>query len=252
MKKIITVINILLLFAVSVVNAEEIIISAGSGPLDSVVYPVKNAFEKESKIELHILFGSASLSFKQLLRGVSEAGIIGTTFEEGLKLMQKESVTIEKPEELKPVVIGKAKVRAVVNSTNKVSKLSREQLKDIFTGKITNWKDVGGDNMPIMVIVSTLNPATVGTFKKIINNNEEFAKDILHLGHFNEIRDALQVNVEAISFGTSALLGEGVKELETPDVSRAITLITRGEPKPKIQKFIDFILKGNGKKLVKE
>lgn len=240
------------IMATSVARAGEIVLSAGSGPLDSVINPVKDAFEKESGIRLNVLFGSASLAFKQLCRGISEAAAVGTSFEGILALMQREQFEVDNPETFHHVVIGKAMVRTVVNSSNPVSRLSREQLKDIFTGRITNWREVGGDDLPIIVVLSTLNPATNGAFRTTILAGEPFMREVLELGHMDELRGAVEVNREAVAIGTSALLGGSVKQVETPEVSRPIILITRGAPLPKVQTFIDFILLGPGRALVKD
>jgi phosphate transport system substrate-binding protein len=253
MKRIILSICILLTISIiSTVSAEEILLSTGSGPLDSVINPVKEAFEKESGIKLNILFGSASLAFKQFYKGVSEVGVVGTSFEDILEMMKKEGFEVRDPESFYHVTIGRGMVRTVVNRENPVSKLSREQLKGIFTGKITNWKEVGGNDSPIIVVLSTMNPATTGAFGKIILDNEPFTREVLELGHMDELRGAVEVNAEAIAIGTSAILSNGVKQVETPEVFRQVTLITRGEPPPKVRKFIDFILKGPGKSLVRE
>jgi phosphate transport system substrate-binding protein len=253
MKHILASICILLtMLSVSTVQAEEIILSTGSGPLDSVINPVKEAFEKESGITLNILFGSASLAFKQFYKGVSEIGIVGASFDDILDLMRKEGFEVKDPESFRHVTLGRGMVRTVVNKENPVSKLSKEQLKGIFTGKITNWKEVGGNDSPIIVVLSTLNPATIGIFRKIILDNEPFTKEVLELGHMDELRNAIEVNTEAIAIGTSSILSNGTKQVDTPEVFRQVTLISRGEPSPKVQKFIDFVLKGPGKSLVKE
>jgi len=65
----------------------------------------------------------------------------------------------------------------------------------------------------------------------------------------NELRSAVEVNKEAIAIGTSALLSPSVKQVDTPEVFRVITLISKGAPSPKVQKFIDFILTGPGQNL---
>ena len=256
MKRMIVSITILFtLFSLSkivIVQAEEIVLSTGSGPLDSVINPVKNSFEKETGIKLNILFGSASLAFKQFYKGVSETAVVGTSFDDVLKIMKKEGFAVTDPTVFHKVTIGKGMVRTVVNKDNPVSILSKEQLKGIFTGKILNWKEVGGNDSPIIVILSSINPATIDTFRKTILDNEPYTKEVLELGHMDELRSAVEVNSEAITIGTSAVLGSGVKQVITPEVFRPVTLITRGEPSPTVQKLIDFILKGPGKTLVKE
>jgi len=253
MKRIfIAVVALATLCTVSSVQAEEILISTGSGPLDSVINPVKDPFEKQTGIRLHILFGSASLVFKQFYNGVSEIAVVGTSFDEALELMKKENFEVHDPASLHHIVIGKGMVRTVVNRDNPVNRLSKAQLKGIFTGKISNWKEVGGSDLPIIVVLSTLNPATNGAFRKTILDNEPFTREVLELGHMDELRNAVEVNKEAIAIGTSALLSPLVKQVDTPEVFREITLISKGPPSPKVQKLIDFILSGPGSKLVKD
>jgi phosphate transport system substrate-binding protein len=243
---------ILLVFFAAAVSAEEIIISTGSGPLDSVITPVKSAFEKETGIKLTILFGSASLAFKQLCKGTSEAGAVGTSFDEAVSLLKKEEFEIRDPASLRHVTLGRALVRTIVHKENPITRLNKEQLKNIFTGKFTNWQEVGGNDAPIIVVLSTLNPATIGAFRKNILDNEPFMKEVLELGHMDELRGAIEVNPDAITVGTAAILSDGTKQIDTPPVYRNVTLITRGAPSPKVQKFIDFVTIGSGKKLVKE
>jgi len=159
---------------------------------------------------------------------------------------------VHDPASLHHIVIGKGMVRTVVNRDNPVNRLSKAQLKGIFTGKISNWKEVGGSDLPIIVVLSTLNPATNGAFRKTILDNEPFTREVLELGHMDELRNAVEVNKEAIAIGTSALLSPLVKQVDTPEVFREITLISKGPPSPKVQKLIDFILSGPGSKLVKD
>lgn len=252
MKRICVSIILLISFFMSAVHAEEIILSAGSGPLDAVINPVKDAFEKETGIKINILFGSASLAFKQLYKGVSETAAVGTTFNDMIEILKNEGFEVEEPSSFRNVLIGRGVIHTVVNKDNPVSKLSKEQLKGIFTGKITNWKQVGGSDSPIIVVLSTLNPATIATFKKTILDNEPYTTEVLQLGHMDELLVAVETNPEAIVFGSSAVLSSGVKKIDTPEIFRPVTLITRGEPSPKIKRLIDFILTGAGKKLVKE
>lgn len=139
----------------------------------------------------------------------------------------------------------------MVNKVNPVNKLTKEQLKGIFSGKITNWKDLGGNDSPILIVLSNTNPATNGMFRKNILDGEPFAKEVLEQGRFEELRGAVETNPEAIAFGSSTILGPNVKQIETPEISRPIIMVTKGEPSAKIKNLIDFI-NGPGKSMVKE
>lgn len=253
MKQVFLIIVALLGLSLSSAHAEEIVLCAGSGPMDSVFNPVKDAFEKETGIKIRNLFGSASLTLKQLNTNVCETASVGISFDEMLEIMKKEGVEFADADSFRHVTIGRSMIHTIVNKENPVSKLSKEQLKGIFTGKITNWKQVGGNDSAIIVVLSTLNPATFTSYRKIVLDNEPFTKEVMEMGRImNDMRVAVETNPEAICFGTSSILSSSIKRLDTPDVIRPITLITKGEPSPKIKKLIDFILKGPGKNLVKE
>jgi phosphate transport system substrate-binding protein len=219
--------------------------------LDSVLNPVKDAFEKSSGNKITNLFGSSTLAFKQLYNGDSDASMAGSSFADLLSALKKENFEVKDPSAFQDVTVGKGVIRTVVNKNNPVSKLSKDQLKGIFTGKITNWKEVGGNDMPIIVVISNINPSTVGMFKKNVLDNEPFTKEVLEQGRFEDLRTAVETNPEAIAFGSSSILAPSVKSVETPEISRPIILITKGAPSAKVQKLIDFI-KGPGKSLVKE
>jgi len=235
----------------STLQAEEIKISAGGGPLDSIINPVKEAFEKSSGDKITVLFGSSTLAFKQLFNGGSDASMAGSSFADLLAALKKENFEVKDPSAFQDVTVGKGVIRTIINKKNPVSKLSKEQLKGIFTGKTTNWKEVGGNDMPIIIVISNINPSTTGMFRKNILDNEPYAKEVLEMGRFEEMRGAVETNAEAIAFGSSSILDPSVKSVETPEISRPIIMVTKGAPSAKVQKLIDFI-KGPGKGLVKE
>ena len=163
-----------LLFATA--QAEEIKLSGGGGPLDSVIKPVQESFEKSSGIKIKIAFSSATLAFKQLYNSEAEVAAAGSSYDDLIASLKKENFDVKDPTVFKNVTVGKGVIRTIVNKGNPVAKLSKEQLKGIFTGKITNWKDVGGNDSPIIVVLSNINPATLGTFKKVILDGEAYSK----------------------------------------------------------------------------
>ena len=61
----------------------------------------------------------------------------------------------------------------IVNKSAGVSNLSKQQLSDIFTGKITNWKQVGGKNQTITVINRSKGSGTRGTFEGLVLNGKK-------------------------------------------------------------------------------
>lgn len=230
---------------------EEIKIAGGAGPVENVLKPVKEAFEKATGIKLIITSSGATIAFKEFVKGNLDASSAGYTYEELLQDEKKEGFVIPDPSAYKGFEVAKGQIVMVVHKDNPVTKLDKEQLAGIFSGKIQNWKDVGGKDAPILIVLSKLSPATNSTVKKAILDGKEFSKDVADTTTIDELKQFVAVNSESIGFGPATIVGGGVKTVESPGVYRVISIITKAATQPKVQKLIDFI-NGEGQKLIKK
>ena len=229
--------------------AEEIRISAGGAPADSIIKPVSAAFEKASGDKINLIFGGATVSFKIFDRGDADVTFAGTSFDELLAALKKEGYEVKNASIYKAETVGKSQIHVAINKDNPVKMLTKEQIKGIFTGKIQSWKEVGGNDDPIMVIVSSQNPATMGAFRKLALDGEDYLKDNIDTPTFPEIANAIASNPNAIGVGPFTI-GEGNKLPQIPEYSRPVIAVTKGNPSAKVKRLYDFI-KGDGKKYVK-
>ncbi|HEY3126416.1 MAG TPA: phosphate ABC transporter substrate-binding protein [Candidatus Limnocylindria bacterium] len=76
------------------------------------------------------------------------------------------ALTTDEATKLSTVGIGLAGTCVIVNSANPVKDLTRDQVKRIFAGDVTNWKQVGGDDLDIKVFVREANAATRSSFEQ--------------------------------------------------------------------------------------
>jgi phosphate transport system substrate-binding protein len=229
--------------------AEEIRIGGGGAPMDNIIKPVKGPFEKSTGIKLNLAMGSATHVFKSLAKGELDASTAGISFDGLMDALKKEGSEVKDPAAYQSLSIGKGVINIIIHKDNPVTKLSKEQIKGIFTGKIANWKDVGGKDSPIIVVLSTINPATNGSFKTLAMDGEAYVKETLDSAAFEDTRNNVSANPEAIGFGPYSIIDATVKAPEIPEFARDIILITKGKPTPAVQKFIDFV-KGEGQKYV--
>ncbi len=250
MKRIFCVIAAILTLSMGTSLAEEIKISAGGAPADSIIKPISAPFEKATGDKINLIFGGATISFKVFDRGDSEVVFAGAAFDDLLASLKKEGYEVKDKSAYKIETVGKSQIYIAVNKDNPVKALTKEQIKGIYTGKIQNWKEVGGNDEAIMPIVSTQNPATMGAFKKMVLDGEEFLKDNLDVATYPEITNTIASNPNAIGFGPYSLGGEGNKLPQIPEFVRPVIAITKGAPIPKVKRLYDYI-KGEGQKYVK-
>ncbi len=234
----------------SSVMAEEIKVGAGAAPTENVLKPIKSAFEFANKMDLSITASGPKQAFIDLDRGAVDAASAGLSFDDWMALLKKEGVPVADATAYKAVVIGKDKVVVIIHKDNKVAKLNKEQLTGIFTGKITNWKDVGGADAPILVVWGGLTQGTNSMFVKNIMDGAKPTTEVINATTAEDIRQNVSANPEAIGIGPQAIVNNLVRSPETPEVARPITLITKGGPSGKVTRLIDFI-KTEGSKYIK-
>lgn len=229
----------------------DVKIGAGAAPTENVLKPIKDAFEKASGVKLNVIPSGPKIALQDLEKGAVDAASAGLTLDDWLTLMKKEGAEVKDPGTLQPVVIGKDRIVVLVHKDNPVAKLGKEQLAGIFSGKVQNWKEVGGKDMAVIVVWGKLIPGTNSLFTKQTLGDATVTKDVLEVNTAADVKQAVATNAEAIGIGPVAAADETVKVVEAPEIARPITLLTRGKPAPEVQKLIDFIA-GEGKKLVKE
>ena len=88
-------------------------------------------------------------------RGLTDAAAAGLTLQDWMDLMEKDGAKVKDMASLQQITIGKDMI-VVIHHKITPFQNSQEQLKGIFSGKITNWKDAGGKDMPITVVWGNL------------------------------------------------------------------------------------------------
>ncbi|MBU1997934.1 MAG: phosphate ABC transporter substrate-binding protein [Candidatus Omnitrophica bacterium] len=177
------------------------------------------------------------------------------------------------PNEIKVALDGLA---VVVNPNNPVSKLTTDQLAGIFTGKIVNWKELGGKDEKIVILSREVNSGTHVYFKEHVlrkndpNSKEEFAPRALLLSSSQAIADEVAGNSAAIGYYGMGYISakqkpiavakdekseyvastiENVINAKYP-ISRPLFLYTNGTPEGLVKKFVDFTLSKEGQDIV--
>lgn len=156
-------------------------------------------------------------------------------------------------------------IAVVVNPANPVSNLSHQQLQDIYLGRVTNWREVGGPDQPITVVVREVTSGTRGAFDELVlEKKEPAAPRLLAAMTAGDVAVMVARDLNAIGylgFGnlsaevkTVAIDGVPPSEMAAQDGSyrliRPLLLLTGPLSQPLAMKFIDFALSPAGQQVV--
>lgn len=155
----------------------------------------------------------------------------------------------------------------VVHPGNPVKALSSAQLCDIYAGKITNWKEVGGKDDSIVVISRETSSGTYETWVEIIMKKEKIAPSALLQASNGAVAQTVSKNKKSIGYIGFGYLNNSLKKLDvngveaTPatalanqwPIARELYIFTNGQPTGASKKLIDFLLDPKkGQKAVSE
>lgn len=159
-------------------------------------------------------------------------------------------------------------VCVVVHPSNPASALTSEQVKDIYMGKITNWKEVGGADMPIVVISRDTSSGTYETFEGLVMKKEKMADIVEYVNSNPQSHARVKSTVGAIGYVGLGFLDRNVKALKVDGimpnrstiakgiypVSRPLFLFTNGYPKPGsiVFQFCTFHLTEEGQEIIED
>lgn len=172
----------------------------------------------------------------------------------------------------KEVVIAYDALAVVVNPANKVGKLTREQLEGIFTGKITNWKELGGDDMKIVPYSRETSSGTYEFFKESVLKNKNYVSGIMSMPATGSIIQSVSQTKGAIGYVGLAYLNKGVKPVhvsydkgatytepsvanaknKTYPIVRPLYYYYNASSEATVKPFIDYVLSPAGQKIVGE
>lgn len=185
----------------------------------------------------------------ELEKGGVDAAGASMTIEDWLNVADKEGVAVKEIGAYGSYVPAVEKLMIMVNAGNGIKTLSKEQLKGIFTGEVVNWKDVGGNDAPILVVWPSLSSGALVIFRTRILDNMPITKKIYDVESIADTPDAIAATPEAIGIVTGTKAEKGLKEI-APPIERPLTLLYRKKPSQNMQKLLDF-LKGEGKQYLK-
>jgi len=243
-------------------RATEKIIIKGS---DTMVYLsqkwAEKFMQKYSDVSIQVSGGGSGIGISALINGTTDICNSSRPIKtnEVRKLMEKYGTT---GVEVNCAIDG---IIVYVNEQNPVSNLSLSQLKEIYRGKITNWKSVGGKNARIVLYSRENNSGTYVYFKDIILQGEDYSPFCQNLPGTSSVVNAVSRDKFAIGYGGYGY-GRNVKMLKINNIeptidnirkglypiSRYLYMYLRNQPTGAVKNFIDWVISPEGQKIVSE
>ena len=193
---------------------------------------------------INVQGGGSAVGVQSALSGSAQIGMAD------LLKLPKEALVLD------ATVVARDGIAIVVNPANVVSDLTNEQARDVFSGKISNWKELGGADASIRVISREDGSGTRRSFDTLVMDDEKLAKNALFQNSNGTIREAVASDHDSIGYISISLVDKRVRSVSYNGVdanngnvkkgsyklARPIYFLTKKELSPDSKKFLDYVL----------
>ena len=260
-KKLVFVLISFSIIASSQVFAGDVVIK-GSTTVLPIAQKTAEAYMAENPdVKISLSGGGSGNGIKAIVDGTADIG-------NASRFIKQKEVDLANSKGVYPVPfrIALDAIVPVVNNKNTVANLTMTQLKDIYLGKIKNWKEVGGTPGKIVVISRDSSSGTFGVWKKLVMKKKRVIPGALTVPSNGGIVQAVANTPGAIGYvglgyinkEIKAVSVDGVKGTEENTlngsfpIARGLFMFTKGWPQGDTMGYLSFILSKKGQQLVKE
>ncbi|MCG6552694.1 MAG: phosphate ABC transporter substrate-binding protein [Candidatus Magnetominusculus sp. LBB02] len=240
--------------------AEESIRIDGSTTVLPIAQKSAEDFNKKHpEIKVSVTGSGSGNGIKALMDGTTD---IATSSREA---KEKEIAAAKaKGIEMKPFTVAYDGIVPVVHPSMKIDKITMEQLKDIYNGKIKSWSEVGGPNRPITVVSRDTSSGTYEVWEEKVLKEDRVRADALLVASNGQAVQTVAQNPFAIGYVGIGYMDKSVKSLlvggikDSPDtvrngtwpIARGLYMYTKGKPAGNVAKYIEFVLSKEGQDIV--
>ena len=257
---------ILAMVAISMqLNAQKIVVKGSDTVLPLAQKEAETFMKSNTSASVTVVGGGSGVGLAALVDGTTDIAMSSRKIkmDERMKLQ-------EAGKAYKEVIIANDALAAIVNPGNKVSQLTRQQLEDIFTGKVTNWKQVGGDDLKIIAYARETSSGTYEFFKEHVMNRKNYASSCLNMPATGAIVESVSKTKGAIGYVGLAYMEKTVKAISVSydkgktfvipsaenaknksyPIVRPLYFYVSAKSEKNVKSFIDYILSPTGQDIV--
>jgi phosphate transport system substrate-binding protein len=223
--------------------------------------------QKSKDAKITVVGGGSGVGIAAFLDGTTDIAMSSR------KIKMSEKMKLQDAgKQVKEVIVAYDALSVIVHPSNKISQLTREQIEGIFTGKITNWKEVGGNDEKIVAYSRESSSGTFEFFKESVLENKNYGSTVLLMPATGAIVQSVTQTKGAIGYIGLAYMEKTVKDLKISydqgktfvegtvenakskkyPVTRPLYYYYLSKDEAKVKPFIDYVLSAEGQKTVTE
>jgi len=198
--------------------------------------------------------------------GGSTAGIEAVKVNAANIGMSSRELTTSENQILQEILIARDAIAIVVNPKNPLRNLTGKQLQELFSGKITNWQELGGKDSPVTLVTREEGSGTRTAFEELVMKGQFISSKALVMDSTGAVREIVAQDGNAIGYISLGMVDERIIPIQVEGVTASRENVIEGKyhlvrpflfaihlPVPSsVEDFIKFVLSDHARKMMEE
>ncbi len=239
----------LLLLSCNPKDSKKTLVIAGSTSVQPFVEALAEIYAQKNKsVEINVQGGGSSAGIQSALSGTANIG------------MSSRHLSPDEESKLKIIPIAYDAVVVILNPRNKIDNISLEDIRKIFSRKILNWKELGGEDKEINAITREDGSGTRSAFQELVMKETPISNACMVQDSNGSVREIVKADPWSIAYISLGLVDKDVKAVKIdgilPDRAavkekkynfmRPFLFVHIGELRKEAKDFINFVLSNEG------
>jgi phosphate transport system substrate-binding protein len=223
--------------------ADDLVIQGSTTFYDRILSTNLPSIERASKHTLAVIPTKSSLGLLSLFDGQADFAMISTRIEDEIAILRQAHPDLPF-DRLQIFEVSRTRMAFAIHPTNPVKTATIDIIRDVLSGEITNWRDLGGEDMPIkLVLVRDGGGVQASVQGQILNGMPIHAPDPIRVQVGSQVLKIVEQEREALGLSQlNLLLHSRAAELSTDvPIEQRLSLVTLGPPTAQMRKVIDAI-----------
>lgn len=220
-------------------HANELRVSGAASVAGAIINPNKAAIEAAIGEPLTLTVNGDGNGLRDLYAGKCDVAMVAapiTVTEATLNKASPGSISVAG---FQVAPVGSVSIKFIINPHNPVKSLTEAQVKDVLTGKITSWKELGGEDRPILVVAETLGLGTRANIVTSLLEGREITDKARTMQALVQVAQVVAQAPNAFGYGNAASITDAVAVLPGIEFKQQLGMATKGAPTPEVQKLIE-------------
>ncbi len=228
-------------------HGDDMLMMHGSATVAKLlVFPHRPHLEEAVGRSIHIVANGSAIGLIDIVNGDADVAMVAASVDDIRRSLDRHSPGALNGAEFQEHHVGTIRTSFIVHRDNPVGSLSKDQLRDVLTGKITNWKALGGADRPVVLFITKPGDGARSLIDAQLLDGQSMTPAARQIAALPQIARIVAQMPNAIGLADDSTISPLVTVLSGTQIEQPLHLVTKGAPGPELRRMIEMAAQMSG------